>query len=887
LEQAGIAAEDLGVVLEEFGRQRLLTFDRDPSSRTPTVEVAHEALLTEWDRLKGWIDDAREDLLARRRLEVATHEWLNADCDGSFLIGGGRLQLTEAWATDSGFALTHDEQRFLSTSRAKSDLELRSRARRRRRAVGALLVALLATTTLAGVAFRQRNRANTAARLAEARRVRTQALAAEDYDQALLLAVEGRHLENSPEARKNLLAVIQRSDATAVIRSQTEAILDLGVTPDGKTLLASGIGETPTMSKYDVTTRKREASIPGTATTASSAISPDGRLAAMTYYTGTFGDRTFHLHIVDMATFTVVGELLSGPFDAAPMRLKFSPDGRYVAAVTDQDLSGAGVADAVAFVWDVVKGGDPIVRYQFSAPDYQRDVVFLPNSKRILVAGADGIATIDIASGTKVGQIDGAHAPIAISPDGRTLAATIDPSQGVVIGLFDPTSGQRQTVLAGHRERLVRLAFSPDGSTLASGADDRLVMLWAAATGDRLAVFTGHTAGVNALAFSPDGKTLWSGGDDRAIFRWDLQRAATLFHRVTTATVDTQALPFTAQGMVIAEDGRYVAFPSTDTASFAIRNVATGRIVRTSAPQDGNFMSFSPDGTQYLTVDEHLRLRAWDLGTGAVLADSNGSGQQFTGFHEGTAVFTSDGHNVVALQLDPSRGREQLVVLDAATLAPVGGEPVATTSTGRMVSVTPDGRAAVVVDSSTTLDPETTVLLVDLETRRVAKSTPVAPGGEPFGGARNNTVAPDGRTVGIGGNTGDVVVVDPQTGSVSPLLHAHDGRVESVTFAPDKASFVTTGQDGAVKLWDAATQHLLASFLPFGANHRVRASFVAADRVVIVDDTGEIREWDPRPDSWEAYACKVAGRNLTKAEWVELFPGQAYRVTCPDFPAGG
>ena len=56
--------------------------------------------------------------------------------------------------------------------------------------------------------------------------------------------------------------------------------------------------------------------------------------------------------------------------------------------------------------------------------------------------------------------------------------------------------------------------------------------------------------------------------------------------------------------------------------------------------------------------------------------------------------------------------------------------------------------------------------------------------------------------------------------------------------------------------------------------------------MLIVDDTGEVFEWDPRPDAWEAYACKVAGRNLTKAEWAELFPDQAYRVTCPEFPAG-
>jgi WD40 repeat protein len=294
-------------------------------------------------------------------------------------------------------------------------------------------------------------------------------------------------------------------------------------------------------------------------------------------------------------------------------------------------------------------------------------------------------------------------------------------------------------------------------------------------------------------------------------------------------------------------------------------------------------MSFSPDGMKYLTIDFHGRMRIWDRKTGTVLAVSDGTG--FSGFHEGDAVFTPDGRNVVALQSDVDGGPEDLLVLDASRLAPVGGARVPVGTRGRMVSVTPDSRQAVVVVSSPD-HVETNVLLVDLETRRVVRSTPVEPDGRPFGGARNDTVAPNGRTVGLGGTLGDVVVLDAVTGEVGPLLHAHDGRVESITFAPDYASFVTTGDDGAVKLWDAATQRLLGSILPLGANHRVRASYRADGQVLIVGDKGEIVAWDPRPDSWEAYACKVSGRNLTKSEWTELFPGRRYRVTCPDFPAG-
>ena len=157
---------------------------------------------------------------------------------------------------------------------------------------GALVgVALLAIASLiAGfIAIEQRERSETnaaeadsAGKLAEARRLGTQALVVGGYDQALLLAVEGRHLEDTRETRSNLLAAIQRStDAIAVIRSETEAFLDLGFTPDGKNLLASGIGGPPSMSRYDVSTRRREASIEGPGPSISSTVSPDGRLAVM------------------------------------------------------------------------------------------------------------------------------------------------------------------------------------------------------------------------------------------------------------------------------------------------------------------------------------------------------------------------------------------------------------------------------------------------------------------------------------------------------------------------------------------------------------------------------------------------------------------------------
>ncbi len=68
-------------LIDEYAAYRLLTLDHDPNSRRPTVEIAHEALLREWQRLRGWLDESRDDLRLRRQLARAAEEWRQAQQD--------------------------------------------------------------------------------------------------------------------------------------------------------------------------------------------------------------------------------------------------------------------------------------------------------------------------------------------------------------------------------------------------------------------------------------------------------------------------------------------------------------------------------------------------------------------------------------------------------------------------------------------------------------------------------------------------------------------------------------------------------------------------------------------------------------------------------------
>ncbi len=192
--------EAFQTVLALYGRYRLLTFDHDRITHSPTVELAHEALIGArgWSRLHTWLNQSRDALRVQHRLSAAAAEWARTGQDASFLATGVWLAQYEELATNDNLALNSLERDYLQSSRVaqerrealereRQERELtlarrsadaqRSAARRLRWLVGSLSLFLCVALGLSAITVNERQMAEANLTRSEAQRLAAEASA--------------------------------------------------------------------------------------------------------------------------------------------------------------------------------------------------------------------------------------------------------------------------------------------------------------------------------------------------------------------------------------------------------------------------------------------------------------------------------------------------------------------------------------------------------------------------------------------------------------------------------------------------------------------------------------------------------------------------------------
>jgi WD40 repeat protein/DNA-binding SARP family transcriptional activator len=813
-ELASLEAEHGAVeaAIDAFGARRLLTFDRDPVTRAPTVEVAHEALLREWGRLRGWIEQGRDTVRAHRRLGEATREWSAADGDPSFLLRGDRLARFEGVVVSSGVALTHDERTFIDASLAHRDIETSAESARlareanlERRLVVRLraLVAVFATLTVVAAGLTafvvlQRLQTEREARLATSRELAAAAVASLDADpeRSILLAMVAVDTTRVPdgvvtrEAEEALHRALQRS---RVVLAVPQGGGGLAISADGTRFATAS--RTGVAAVWTVASGSRDLELRGHAGAISDvAYAPDGsRLATVG------SDATVRLW--DART---GGQLrvLRG-HSGAVWSAVFSPDGRQLATTGE---------DGTLRLWDVATGTQTRLLGGADQQDFGYLIpsrpAFSPDGARLASPRGNGTVTVyDLRSGQTVATISGnawAVADVAFSPDGRRIAT----ASGDGARIWDAVSGTPLTTLSGQTGDLEAVAFSPDGARVATAGADATARVFDAASGRQLLALAGHTAEIGEVAFHPAGDRLFTASADGTTRIWDISVAGG--RDWLTATGPAQRYGSVA----FSPDGATFAVP-TDPDGVVVRDSATGATRRRLTGYDTTIgmLAFSPDGgrlagaagTGATRRAANLSVPIWDTATGALVMTLTGHRDEVS-----AVAFSPDGTRIVTGSWDGT-----LRLWDAATGAQlrvidVGGDAYALTfsADGRYVltGVGTDG-------TLTAWDAATLTAAFELHGHT--------------GYIQSIAVGGDGHVVSASGD-GTARIWDLASRTQLRTLSGHNGAVFAVAVSPDGATIATSGADGMIRLWDAASGLEVLSL--FGHDQNVYAVAFSPDR---------------------------------------------------------
>ncbi|MFJ7212969.1 NACHT and WD repeat domain-containing protein [Amycolatopsis sp. NPDC098790] len=854
------ADADLAVVLDALAAARLLVLDRD------SVEIAHEALIRCWPRLRDWLSEDRDGRRVHRQLTDATGIWESVDRDPGALYRGTRLAVARDWAAGDESVLTARERAFLAAGVAAETAErlaARRRARRLRQLVALLSVLLVLATAATAFAFDARLTATRQRNVALSEKVAGQAAALRTADPPLAaqLGLAAYRLVPTAEARSALLSGFATPYAVR-LTGHTGNVNAVAVSRDRR-LLASGSRDA-TVRLWDLTDQDHPvplATITGHPRNVNAvAFSPDGGLLA----TGSW-DHTAALWDVRDPRAPRKLATLAGHSDDVNA-VAFSPDGRTLATgSTDHtvrlwNLADPGRAAASARVLTGQDGG--VVAVAFS-----------PDGRTLATAGWDGTAGLwDLSGGPAPPRLLAGHRGpvvwVAFSPGGRLLATAGQDHTVRLWDVADPARPAEAATLTGHTDVVRAAAFSPDGKTLATAGLDRRVRLWDVTDPRRTGeprVLTGHTGGIASLVFAPDGHSIATGSDDRTVWVWDLPGPVLTGHRGSVC------------GLAFSPDRRTLATGSWDRTA-RLWDVTDPRhpveLATVTAHTDSVCgLAFAPDGRTLATTSYDHTARLWDVtdprrpAPAAVLA---GCADNANG-----AAFSPDGRTLAVACLD--RTARLWDVTDPGRPAPL--PTLRGHSDGvNAVAFGPDGRTLA------TASWDHTIRLWDLTNPRDPGELATLPGHDD--GVSSVAFSPDGRRLASGSwdRTARLWdVADRRHPVTLATLTGHSNTVFTTAFGADGSTLVTAGADRTVLLWSLAdparpaesatlTGHLDRVYLAaFGADGHTLAT-AGAD--------GTVRLWETDPERAAARVCAAVEPAITAAQWAEYLPDIAYRPPC-------
>jgi WD40 repeat protein/DNA-binding SARP family transcriptional activator/energy-coupling factor transporter ATP-binding protein EcfA2 len=771
--------EDLARAVALLTDRRLLTVGAGD------VELAHEALLREWPRLRGWIDEDRDGLRIHRALGIAAEEWGRLHRDRAWLYRGARLSEAREWRDASDPALNELERAFLQAGEAELERERTTRRRRMTLVLAALSIGLVAA--LGAAIFSNRER-----QIATSRELATKSATLVGIDPGVALEVARMALRHhdTEEAKDALRQAALEDRATTIVRADKAETTSVAASPDGSMVVSGGGDGRVRLWRSPGLHAVRTLTTHATGTT-SVAFSPDGASVASAGRDGSIsltalsggparklvappaiGDEQVY-RVVTAGGVVVAGTTTGGVWifpagkGAKSRVLGRLPGGSHAVVAISPDAGTVFSAnvDGDGLLQDVRTGARTAVslRGEVAAASFRRD------GKRVVVVGPKGVVRVlDASTGAKVADLemgDRLLFSVDFSRDGRRIVTAGDDH---VVQIADVENGQQISAMAGGSAE--HAAYAADGRVVSAGADGTL-QEW---TPLEVKTPLGHptTAPFTFPSFGGDGRMVVSGDFGGPVHLWELSG------RELTLPGDASGVPVAA---AFSPDGAYVASAgSSDDGPVRVFDVKAGRSRTLRIPAFGKYAVAMGKPARVAVAGNAQAVGVFPI----VLTDADGThAQRLTGHTDwiDALAFDQDGTHLVSGSFDGTAR-----IWDLAT-----GKLVRTihadAQTVRWVAYSPDGKRVVTAGADGTI-----------------------------------------RIWPVGG--GDPVV-----------LFGHEGPVNTAVFNHRGDRIVSTGLDGTVRVWDAVGGDTLVVLVRHRGTDGAGAAFSPDDRYVVSSGVDGLR----------------------------------------------
>jgi len=833
--------------IEQFGNARLVTFDRDAATREPTVEVAHEALLREWQRLTGWLTEDAELLRSIDAVTIAASVWDQGGRTATDLYRGGRLENAIGLALAVPDRLRGIDTDFIESSKIASEHERDAEQRRVRRLRGLVTVvgaALVVALIAGGIAFQQRNDAQDATQRAQLATLisNSAAVAADDDELAVLLALEAHRQAPGPATEQAVLSALGSSTLGNRVSSldtppgcqSAGAMLYRGA----ETQFVSSEGEL--MSRDTLTGALAEHGLPPTpcvswignaAADRRVAWSGDDFQMWFAPWDGPWTVREFTepANVVDSMSFNAADRLML--FAVRPN----TPD----AAFLIDDVTGESVGDEITAKGDFVDG------------------TMSPNGAHAVasfeLAGGHGVLVVlDGETGGELFRIDGDSA--------FTVFAFDDPANELVVGSADGTlttidlaTGESVAqVGTAATSNLIDLELRRDGLLVAISNDLVEVV-------DRTRGPTGGSTNIPSTSFAklrPDGRLFTANAAQTGFETLVLGTSVltdTIIELDGASNVEFQARE--AAGLVLA-----VAPARFGVQKIDLSTGAREELPALALPEGGEFNAafaeLEEDGLLAISFDGAVG--RWESG---VMVERILTGPERENVL--SAHVWSEGRLIVSVELPDGSFEVHFINTNPGELK------ILATVTGPMTGAyaTRDEFAILGTDAILRTYDQTGAIVRQLDTGLVNDLS-----------RWDKAVSNGGGLVAFGGS-GGVIIFDPATEQITQVPTF--GPVSSVLFARGEALLVIGDRNGVVRLWDVGAGVSRGVLMRTGEGIDHSAWYDEETGSVWVGSGTRLLKVPLNPVIFLERACEILNRDLTQDEWdTYVDPGGQVQSAC-------